>query len=138
MPLLPTPGDAPLSASPVAVLCFVLATAVAEIVRVPLMHDGAVEDLTFFEIVTVAAFLLLDPRWALVAPLAGLALVQLVLRKAPVKAAFNLGSYAVTTTVAVVSYLVVCGGAAQFSLRGILGLLVAWASSPSSTPAPRP
>jgi PAS domain S-box-containing protein len=123
-PHLPTPYDAPLWATTPAVAMFVLATAVAEIVRVPLMHDGAVEDLTFFEIVTVAAFLLLDPHWALIAPLLGLALVQVVLRKPVVKAAFNLGSYAAATTAAVVTYLLVCGGAAQFSLRGILGLLL--------------
>ncbi|HET7900424.1 MAG TPA: ATP-binding protein [Candidatus Nanopelagicales bacterium] len=123
-PALPAPEGAPLWASPAAVLLFVVATAVAEIVRVPLMHEGAVEDLTFFEIVTVAAFLLLDPRWALVAPLAGLAVVQVVLRKAPVKAAFNLGSYAVATSAAVLTYLLVCGGEPQFALRGILGLLV--------------
>ncbi|MFN8158329.1 MAG: ATP-binding protein [Candidatus Nanopelagicales bacterium] len=123
-PHLPHPAAAPLWASPVAVLAFVLATAVAEIVRVPLLHDGAVEDLTFFEIVTVAAFLLLEPRWALVAPLAGLALVQVLTRKQPMKAAFNLGSYAVATTAAVLSYLIVCGGAAQFSFRGIVALVV--------------
>ncbi len=123
-PHLPHPADAPLWASPTAVLAFVVATAVAEIVRVPLLHDGAVEDLTFFEIVTVAAFLLLEPRWALVAPLAGLALVQLITRKQPMKAAFNLGSYAVATTAAVVAYLLVCGGSAQFSLRGIVALVV--------------
>jgi PAS domain S-box-containing protein len=123
-PHLPTPSDAPLWASGLAVTALVLATAVAEIVRVPLLHDGAVEDLTFFEIVTVAAFLLLDPQWALVAPLLGLACAQLALRKAPVKAAFNLGSYAVATTAAVVTYLLVCGGAAQFSLRGIAGLVL--------------
>lgn len=123
-PHLPHPADAPLWASPTAVLAFVVATAVAEIVRVPLLHDGAVEDLTFFEIVTVAAFLLLEPRWALVAPLAGLAVVQLITRKQPMKAAFNLGSYAVATTAAVVSYLLVCGGSAQFSLRGIVALVV--------------
>ncbi len=123
-PYLPHPADAPLWASPVAVLAFIAATAVAEIVRVPLIHDGAVEDLTFFEIVTVAAILLLEPRWALVAPLAGLAVVQVITRKQPMKAAFNLGSYAVATTAAVVSYLLVCGGAAQFSLRGTLALVV--------------
>ena len=123
-PHLPTPYDAPLWNVPLAVVAFVVAAALAEIVRVPLMHDGAVEDLTFFEIVTVAAFLLLDPQWALVAPLLGLALAQVALRKVPVKALFNLGSYAVATTAAVVSYLVVCGGSAQFSGRGIVGLLV--------------
>lgn len=123
-PYLPHPVGAPLWATPAAVLAFVLATAVAEILRVPLMHDGAVEDLTFFEIVTVAAILLLEPRWALIAPLAGLAIVQLVTRKAPLKAAFNLGSYAVATTAAVVSYLIVCGTSPQFSVRGIAALLV--------------
>ena len=123
-PHLPTPSDAPLWASTLVVVAFVVATAVAEIVRVPLMHAGAVEDLTFFEIVTVAAFLLLDPQWALVAPLLGLACAQVALRKPLLKAAFNLGSYAVATTAAVITYLVVCGGAAQFSLRGIVGLLL--------------
>lgn len=123
-PHLPHPTGAPLWATPAAVLAFVVATAVAEIVRVPLLHDGAVEDLTFFEIVTVAAMLLLEPSWALVAPLAGLAVAQVVLRKPPMKAAFNLGSYAVATSAAVVSFLLVCGGASPFSLRGVLGLLV--------------
>ena len=123
-PHLPHPTDAPLWSSPVAVLAFVIATAVAEIVRVPLMHDGAVEDLTFFEIVTVTAMLLLAPSWALVAPLAGLAVAHLAMRKPVTKAAFNLGSYATATSAAVVSFLLVTDGASAFSLRGVLGLIV--------------
>ena len=45
-----------------AALLFVVAAAVSEIVSVPLMHGGDKEDLTFFEIVTVAGILVLDPK----------------------------------------------------------------------------
>ena len=128
VPRLPEPADAPLWSSTTAVLVFVLATTVAEVVRVPLLHDGAVEDLTFFEIVTVAALLLLAPQWALVAPLAGLAIAQAVSRKPWVKVVFNLGSYAVATSAALVTYLFVAGPAPQFSLRSTGGLLAGMAA----------
>jgi len=110
--------------TPWVVLAFTLAAAVSELVSVPLMHGADKEDLTFFEIVTVAGILVLDPSWAIVAPLVGLALVQIVLRIPAKKIAFNLGSYATASVAAVVSYLLVLGGDARFSFRGVLGLLV--------------
>lgn len=125
IPAMAEPGGSSDLHLPLAILAFVLAAAVSEIVSVPLMHGGDKEDLTFFEIVTVAGILVLDPAWAVVAPLVGLAIVQVVLRIPPKKTAFNLGSYAVATVAAVMSYLATTGGAERFSLRGVLALIVA-------------
>jgi len=108
-----------------AILAFAVAAAVSELVSVPLMHGADKEDLTFFEIVTVAGILVLDPAWAVVAPLLGLALVQLVLRIPAKKVAFNLGSYATATVAAVITYLAITGGSGRFSLRGVVALVVA-------------
>lgn len=111
--------------APLAIIAFALAAAVSELVSVPLMHGGDKEDLTFFEIVTVAGILVLDPAWAVVAPLVGLALVQLALRIPAKKIAFNLGSYATATVAAVITYLAITGGADRFSFRGVVALVVA-------------
>lgn len=125
LPRLTEPSGAFLFDSPAVILAFVLAAALSELVSVPLMHGADKEDLTFFEIVTVAGLLVLDPEWAVVAPLVGLLLVQLVLRIPPVKAAFNLGSYSVATATSVVVYVVLVNGATPFSFRGIASLVVA-------------
>jgi PAS domain S-box-containing protein len=125
LPRLPEPSGAYLLATPAVLVAFVLAAAVSELVSVPLMHGGDKEDLTFFEIVTVAGILVLDPQWAVVAPLVGLLLVQLALRIPLVKAAFNLGSYAVATATSVVVYVVLVDGATPFGFRGIAALVAA-------------
>jgi len=125
LPLLPATAGAYLVGAPLVVLAFVIAAAVSELVSVPLLHGADKEDLTFFEIVTVAGILVLEPGWALVAPLVGLLIVQLALRLPPIKAAFNLGSYATATTAAVIAYVGITGGAEPFSGRGVLALIVA-------------
>jgi PAS domain S-box-containing protein len=125
IPSLAEPGGSAEVHLPLAILAFVVAAAVSEIVSVPLMHGDDKEDLTFFEIVTVAGILVLDPSWAVVAPLVGLAIVQIVLRIPAKKIAFNLGSYAAATVAAVSSYLAINAGAERFSLQGVIALVVA-------------
>jgi PAS domain S-box-containing protein len=120
---LPLPSDAHLVGVPWVVAAFVAAAAASELFSVPLLHGEESEDLTFYEIVTVAGILVLTPQWAVLAPLLGLLVVQVALRTTPVKAVFNLASYAVATTGAVLTYLALCGGAPAFSTRGVVALV---------------
>jgi PAS domain S-box-containing protein len=124
VPKLPQPASPWHLETPWVFLFFVLAAALAEVFSVPLVHGDEKEDLTFFEIVTVAAILVLAPEWAVVATLLGLLAVQLVLRIPPMKVAFNLGSYATATVAALITYLVVTGGGEPFSGRGVVGLVL--------------
>jgi PAS domain S-box-containing protein len=111
--------------SPAIVLAFVVAAALAERVGVHVLHGDQREDLTFFEIVVVASFLVLDSPWTVCAPLLGLAVSQVIVRRPLVKQVFNLGSYAVATSAAYVTYLLVAGGDARLSSRAVLGLVAA-------------
>jgi len=119
------PAGALALSSPAVVVAFILTAAAAEVIRVPLLHGEAREDLTFFEIVTAASILVLTPTWAVAAPLIGLAIAQIVMRKPVQKAVFNVGSYAVSTTVAVVTYSALAHDSSLLSLRGVLALVTA-------------
>jgi PAS domain S-box-containing protein len=125
--VLPLPAEAHLVSVPWVVAAFVAAAAASELFSVPLLHGEESEDLTFYEIVTVAGILVLTPQWAVLAPLLGLLVVQVALRTTPVKAVFNLSSYAVATTGAVLTYLVLCGGEPVFSTRGVVALVAGMA-----------
>ena len=120
---LPLPAGSPAISSVGVVAAFTVAAAVAERVGVHVLHGDHHEDLTFFEIVVVAAFLLLASPWALLAPLAGLAVLQVVVRRPLVKQAFNLGSYAAASSAAYLTYLAIAAGDTRFSTRGVLGLV---------------
>jgi PAS domain S-box-containing protein len=66
--------------------------------------------------------LLLSPATAVVVPVLGLALATALRRRPVVKAAFNLGTYALATVVLVGTFRLVAGGAAPFAARSVLGL----------------
>jgi PAS domain S-box-containing protein len=124
---LAVPAGSPSLSSPALVVAFAAAAAFAERVGVHVLHGDQREDLTFIEIVIVASFLVLGSPWTVSAPLVGLAVSQVIVRRPLVKQAFNLGSYAVATSAAYLTYLVVAGGDARLSARGVLGLVVGMA-----------
>lgn len=97
-------------------------TAAGELTAVRLRHGEATEDLTLFEAAVVVDVLLLSPGMAVVVPVLALALASLARRRPVVKAAFNLGTYAISTVVMVGTFHVVAGNAAPFAARSVLGL----------------
>jgi PAS domain S-box-containing protein len=124
---LAVPAGSTSLSSPVIVLAFAVAATVAERLGVHVLHGVQREDLTFLEIVVVASFLVLAPPWTVYAPLLGIALSQVIVRRPLVKQVFNLGSYTVAISAAYLTYLVVVGGDARFSTRGVIGLVVGMA-----------
>ncbi|MEZ5115069.1 MAG: PAS domain-containing sensor histidine kinase [Candidatus Nanopelagicales bacterium] len=122
--ILPRPSDAPTEVTWWLVGLLLLATAVAEVVTVPVPHGDALEELTFFEVAVVIGVLTLPPVVAVVVPLAGLLLVHVVLRRPLIKAAFNLGSYAAASSALVATYLLVGHGQPRFSAWSVIGLVV--------------
>jgi PAS domain S-box-containing protein len=105
-------------------LALVLVSAVAELIAIRLRHGESTEELTLFEAAVVVDVLLLSPSAAVVVPVLGLALASAVKRRPVVKAAFNLGTYALSTVVMVGTFRVVAGSAAPYATRSVLGLVL--------------
>jgi PAS domain S-box-containing protein len=103
-------------------LALLAVTCAGELTCVRLRHGGSTEDLTLFEAAVVITVLLLPPSAAVVVPVLALAVASAIQRRPPIKAAFNLGTYAAATTVLVVTYHLVAGGADRFSARSVVGL----------------
>jgi PAS domain S-box-containing protein len=104
------------------VLGLLVLSAVGELTAVRLRHGETTEELTLFEAAVVVDALLLSPVVAVVVPVLGLAVASLIRRRPAVKAAFNLGTYALSTVVLVGTFRLVAGGAAPFAARSVLGL----------------
>ena len=105
-------------------LGLIVVTAAAELTAVRLRHGESTEELTLFEAAVVMDALLLSPSTAVVVPVLGLALASMLRRRPVVKAAFNLGTYALATVVLVATFRLVAGGAAPFATRSVLGLVL--------------
>lgn len=105
-----------------APLALIALTVVGELTYVRLRHGGSTEDLTLFEAAVVIDVLVLPPAAAIAVPLVALAIASVVLRRPPIKAAFNLGTYAVATALLVGTYHAVANGTALFGARSVIGL----------------
>ncbi|MEO6714436.1 MAG: ATP-binding protein, partial [Mycobacteriales bacterium] len=99
-------------------------TVAGELTYVRLRHGGSTEDLTLFEAAVVVDILVLSPVAAIAVPLGALAIASLLQRRSPIKAAFNIGAYAVATAALVGSYHLIAGDGPQFGARSVLGLSV--------------
>ena len=95
-------------------------TLVGQLVYVKVRHGATNEELGFFEVVLAAAILTLDSTTALVATMLGMLIGEFVIRRPPIKLAYNLGNYATSTSVMIMTYHVLFP-----------------ASSPGSMTAPR-
>ena len=120
-PLLPTRHGLPL---------FVGLAAIGQLSYVWVRHGATNEELTFFEVVLAAAILVLAPATAFGATLVGMLIGELIIRRAPIKLAFNLGSYAAATGAMIVTYHVLFppgpnSADLAFTWRSIVALLVA-------------
>jgi PAS domain S-box-containing protein len=97
-------------------------TAASEIAGLRLPHRGALEALNLYEGMVVANIALLPAGQAIAVSLGGLLAAQVVQRRAPVKAIFNLGMYALALAPAIGLYHLVAGDASLLSARGMVAM----------------
>lgn len=101
-----------------------LLTCAAEIVAVRFRHDDEVEELTLLDPAVLLNALLLGPRQALFVSLAGLVLAYVIRRRAVLKAAFNLGTYAAGTSVLLLLLRGTAGDSGQVDLRLVAAMVL--------------
>ena len=99
-------------------------TAASEIAGLRLPHRGALEMLNLYEGMVVANIALLPAGQAIAVSLGGLLVAQVVQRRAPVKAVFNLGMYAVALAPAIGVYHLVAGGSGPLGGRAMVAMAV--------------
>jgi PAS domain S-box-containing protein len=99
-------------------------TAASEIAGLRLPHRGALEMLNLYEGMVVANIALLPAGQAIAVSLAGLLAAQVVQRRAPVKAVFNLGMYATALAPAIGLYHLVAGASGPLGARGMVAMAV--------------
>jgi PAS domain S-box-containing protein len=102
----------------------ILLTCVSELVAVRLRRQDASEELTLLDPMILLNVLLLPPREALSASLAGIALAYLIRRRTPVKAVFNLGTYASAASLMIVLVRVTAGHETDFDAQLVAALLL--------------
>jgi hypothetical protein len=108
-------------------------TAASEIAGLRLPHRGALEMLNLYESMVVANIALLPAGQTIAVSLAGLLVAQVVQRRAPVKAVFNLGMYATALAPAIGLYHLVAGDAGRSGPAAWPPWPPGWPSSPWST-----
>jgi len=99
-------------------------TAASEVGGLRLPHRGALEMLTLYEGMVVVNIALLPAGQAIAVSLAGLLAAQVLQRRAPVKAVFNLGMYATALAPAIGLYHLVVGEAGLLGARGLAAIAV--------------
>jgi PAS domain S-box-containing protein len=99
-------------------------TAASELGGLRLPHRGALEMLTLYEGMVVANIALLPAGQAIAVSLAGLLAAQVVQRRAPFKAVFNLGMYATALAPAIGLYHLIAGEAGLLGARGLTAMAV--------------
>jgi PAS domain S-box-containing protein len=99
-------------------------TAASEVGGLRLPHRGALEMLTLYEGMVVVNIALLPAGQAIAVSLAGLLGAQVLQRRAPVKAVFNLGMYATALAPAIGLYHLVAGEAGLLGARGLAAIAV--------------
>ncbi|MGA5298311.1 ATP-binding protein [Nucisporomicrobium flavum] len=102
----------------------VVLTCLAEITVVRLRHGEAVEELSLYEAALIIDVLLLPPRDALLAAVAGLVLASVVQRRPAVKALFNLGTYTAAVSVLILLAQLVGGAGGALTVRVLAGVLI--------------
>ena len=102
----------------------VLLTCVSELVAVRLRRQDASEELTLLDPMILLNVLLLPPRESLWVSLAGIALAYLIRRRTPVKAVFNLGTYATAGSLMIALVRVSGGQETDFDVRLVAALLL--------------
>lgn len=101
------------------------ATALSDIVYVPVRRGDAWEELTFYEIMIVVAVLVLPMREAFGALVAGLFLAEMVATRTLVKKVFNVGLSIAGICLTMFVYTLFAGNAEPFTLHAITAITVA-------------
>jgi PAS domain S-box-containing protein len=99
-------------------------TCVAELVAVRLRHADAVEELTLLDPMVLLNVLLLPPRQAVIVSLSGLGLAYAIRRRALVKAAFNIGTYAAASALLIVLLRGTAGDLSDFDLQLVAAMVL--------------
>ena len=99
-------------------------TAASEIAGLRLPHRGALEMLNLYEGMVVANIALLPAGQAIAVSLGGLLVAQVVQRRAPVKAVFNLGMYAIALAPAIGVYHLVARDSGPLGGRAMVAMAV--------------
>jgi PAS domain S-box-containing protein len=115
------PGGRDRSVWPRLAVLLVL-TAASEVAGLRLPHRGALEMLNLYEGMVVANIALLPAGQAIAVSLAGLLVAQVVQRRAPVKAVFNLGMYGAALAPAIGLYHLVAADAGLLGVRGMTAM----------------
>ncbi|MDR7327632.1 MULTISPECIES: ATP-binding protein [Catenuloplanes] len=99
-------------------------TCAAELTVVRLRHGDAVEELSLYEAALVVVVLLLPPGQALLAALSALVVASAVQRRPPVKAVFNLGTYAAAVSSLILVVYALAGTPGHMTARVLVGVLL--------------
>ncbi|MCA2213316.1 ATP-binding protein [Jidongwangia harbinensis] len=102
----------------------VVLTCLAEIAVVRLRHGDAVEELSLYEAALVVDVLLLPPRDALIAAVAGLVIASAVQRRPLIKAAFNLGTYTAAMAVLILAMHAIGDAPGTVTVGVLVGVVV--------------
>ena len=106
-------------------LVFVVLTFVSQLAYVKVPHGRVYEELAFFEVVVAAGMLLIAPVPLVAATLAGLLLAELAIRREPLKIAYNMGNFATSTSVMIITYHLLAGAHEPQSWGSVGAMLVA-------------
>ena len=113
--------------TPWVLVLFAVLLAIGELTYVPVRHGDTFEDLTFYEAFLAIAVLVLAPPSVMLVAVAGLAMSELLLKRQPIKAVFNISTYAMATSGLVITYAVIDSGADPVSPLSALALIVGMA-----------
>jgi signal transduction histidine kinase len=119
---------------PWILLLAVALTAGGQLTYVRVRHGATYEELNFFEVALAVAILLLAPATALATTLTGMLVAEFVIRRGQwVKVAYNLGNYAVSSAMMIVTYRAllnvgeaVGGEEASTSLEARMAQVTSW------------
>ncbi len=121
---LPAPAGVSPSASLLPIVVLVLLTLVGQSMYVRVKHGATTEELNFLEAALAAAALSLPAPTVMAVGFAGVLLAELALRRAPIKAAYNLGTNATAAATMMTLFYLISGGRDRFSWVSVTGLLL--------------
>lgn len=122
---LPAPAGVTPTPGPLPIFLLVLLTFVGQSMYVRVEHGVTTEELNFLEAALAAAVLSLPAPTVMAVGFGGVLLAELILRRAWIKAAYNLGTNATAAAAMITLFYLFNGGSDRFSLRSVMGLLIA-------------
>lgn len=121
---LPAPASS-IPANLAVALGYATLAMLAELIYYPVRRGDSREELTFFEVTLLGGVLVLPPTTALLGAVLGTVLAEVILTRAVIKAAFNIGSISLSSAVIVLMYQFLGAGHPPFSIVSVVALLTA-------------